>query len=102
MSSLASFDPYAVLESLGVRAKAAKAAKADPWPLPPIGDPRRVPLEVIDAVWEAGAWLLIEGESVRAVPRDGTTASLTPELVASVKEHQAGLLRALTRRPPCR
>ena len=68
-------------------------------PLPPEGDPRRCPIELIDAVWAAGCWLVIEGSTVHAVPRDDTTASLGPELVASVKEHQAGLLRVLQRRP---
>ena len=67
--------------------------------LPPEGDPRRVLVELIDAVWEAGAWLLISGNRVKAVPRDNGEASLTPELLRAVEAHQAGLLRVLQRTP---
>ena len=66
-----------------------------PDPLPPEGDPRRVVFEIIDEVWEAGAWLLISGECVRAVSRLDESR-LTPELLAKVEAHQAGLLRSLT------
>jgi hypothetical protein len=68
-------------------------------PLPPEGDPRRAPLELIDQVWAAGGWLVIAGAHVRAVPRDAAVPSprLSPNLLASVEAHQEELLRALTR-----
>ena len=57
--------------------------------------------EILDEVWEAGGWLLITGDQVRAVPRDAGAPSdrLTPELLARVDTYQAELLRALTRVP---
>ena len=73
--------------------------RGQPDPLPPEGDPRRAPLELIDQVWAAGGWLVIAGAHVRAVPRDAAVPSdrLTPELLARVDTYQAELLRALTR-----
>ena len=70
-------------------------------PLPPEGDPRRAVFEILDEVWEAGGWLLITGDRVRAAPRDAGAPSdrLTPELLARVDTYQAELLRALTRVP---
>jgi len=72
-----------------------------PDPLPPEEDPRRVPIELIDAVWEAGCWLVITDDQVRAVSRgDGASSDrLTTNLVASVAAHQAELLYALARVP---
>ena len=66
--------------------------------LPPEGDPRRVPIEIIDRVWAAGCWLLIVGDHIRAVPRDDAASleHLAPELLERVEQHQAELLRALT------
>ena len=73
-------------------------------PLPPEGDPRRAPLEVIDQVWAAGCWLVIDADHVRVVSRGGPALSerLTPDLLTKVDKHQAELLRALTRIPDCR
>lgn len=71
--------------------------------LPPEGDPRRVPIELIDQVWAAGGWLVIAGDHVRAVSRDEAAASerLTPELLARVEAHQEELLHALAQIPDC-
>lgn len=74
-------------------------ATAAPDPLPPEGHPRRETFELIDQVWAAGGWLVITGDCVRAVHRNDTKSSLTPELLKAVKAHQAGLLRILQRRP---
>lgn len=81
--------------------KATKATEGEKNPLPPAGDPRRIPLELIDAVWAAGGWLVITGDRVRAVPRDDAAPSecLTPDLLARVETHQAELLHALARVP---
>ena len=70
-------------------------------PLPPEGDPRREPLELIDQVWAAGCWLVITADRVRAVSRDEAAPSslLPPDLLARVETHQAELFRALTRIP---
>ena len=80
--------------------KAYKAYKGS-MPLPPEGDPRRRPIEIIDQVWAAGGWLVITDDQVRAVSRgDGASSDrLTTNLVASVAAHQAELLYALARVP---
>ena len=81
--------------------EATKATEGDPGePLPPEGDPRRVPLEIIDAVWAAGGWLVITGDRIRGVLRHGAPSEpLTPGLLARVERHQAELLCVLPRIP---
>ena len=83
--------------------KAQEAPKGS-MPLPPQGDPRRLPIELIDEVWACGCWLVIDGDRVRAVPRDPVVPSerLTTHLMSRVEAHQSELLRTLTRIPDCR
>lgn len=69
-----------------------------PETLPSEEDPRRVLHGLINEVWAADGWLLITGDHVRVV-HGASSERLTPELLARVEAHQAGLLRALTRIP---
>ena len=91
--------PAALLEALREsKCDILEYLRCQPDPLPPEGDPRRVPIELIDQVWRAGGLLVLSGDRVRAVPRDDTQASLTPELLKAVEAHQAGLFHVLQRR----
>ena len=93
----------ALREHQDAPAQEAQKAYKGSMPLPPPGDPRRRPIEIIDQVWEAGCWLVIEGSSVRAVARGNARSErLTPDLLARVEAQQAELLHALTRIPDCR
>jgi len=76
--------------------------RSESMPLPPEGDPRRVPIELIDQVWAAGGWLVITGNRVRAVLRGNDVERrdlLRADLLARVEAHQGELYRALTRMP---
>ena len=56
--------------------------------------------ELIELVWEAGCWLVITGDRVRAVPRgDAASERLAPGLLAGVEALQAEVLHALTQNP---
>src|SRR5262245_57451212 len=81
----------------GCDAKEAKEAKkvTERGPLPPVGDPRRPALELIDRVWSLGARLVVERGGVHAAPADRVPAELAKVIAA----HQAELVAALTRLP---
>ena len=71
----------------------SKATGRDP--LPPMGDPRREPMSVIDDVWEAGCRVVLEGGTATVQPR----ARLTPELAERFELHRDVVIALLTRMP---
>jgi len=77
----------------GATAKEAKEANkgtgAADDPLPPAGDPRRIPSELLAEADRAGARIVLERGRLRVAP----TARAPEALAARVEAHQADLIR---------